>query len=55
VWLFGLIEQRKGTDKGFGRSKIFVMPNRNTETIQGYIQKHVKPGSMVYHDGFKPY
>ncbi|EQD32258.1 hypothetical protein B1A_04099 [mine drainage metagenome] len=41
--------------KGFGRCRLQIIPNAETETLKTFIQKHVKPGSTIYTDGLTSY
>lgn len=37
--------------KGFGRCRLQIIPNAETETLKVFIQKHIQPGSTIYTDG----
>lgn len=41
--------------KGFGRCRLQIIPNAETETLKGFIRKHIKPGSTIYTDGLASY
>lgn len=41
--------------KGFGRCRLQIIPNAETETLKTFIQKHIKPGSTIYTDGLTSY
>ncbi len=41
--------------KGFGRCRLQIIHNADTETLKTFIQKHIKPGSTIYTDGFTSY
>ena len=41
--------------KGFGRCRLQIIPNAETETLKAFIQKHIKPGSTIYTDGLTSY
>ena len=33
--------------KGFGRCRLQIIPNAETETLKAFIRKHIKPGSTI--------
>ena len=37
--------------KGFGRCRLQIIPNAETETLKAFMQKHIKPGSTIHTDG----
>jgi transposase-like protein len=41
--------------KGFGRCRLQIIPNAETETLKAFMQKHIKPGSTIYTDGLTSY
>ena len=41
--------------KGFGRCRLQIIPNAETETLKAFIQKHIKTGSTIYTDGLMSY
>ena len=41
--------------KGVGRCRLQIIPNTETETLKGFIQKHIKPGSTIDTDGLASY
>jgi transposase-like protein len=41
--------------KGFGRCRLQIIPNAETETLKTFIQKYIKPGSTIYTDGLISY
>ena len=41
--------------KGFGRCRLQIIPNAETETLKTFIQQHIKPGSTIYTDGLTSY
>jgi transposase-like protein len=43
------------TPKGFGRCRLQIIPNAETETLKAFIQKQIKPGSTIYTDGLISY
>lgn len=43
------------SSKGFGRCRLQIIPNAETETLKGFIQKHIKSASTIYTDGLVSY
>ncbi len=41
--------------KGFGRCRLQIIPNAETDTLKAFIRQHIKPGSTVYTDGLPSY
>ncbi len=41
--------------KGFGRCRLQIIPNADTETFKIFIQNHIKPSSTIYTDGLPSY
>jgi transposase-like protein len=41
--------------KGFGRTRIAVLPNATTEGLRSFITDHIEPGSTVVTDGLNAY
>jgi len=41
--------------KGFGRCRLKVLANADSETLQSFLLEHVAPGSVLLTDGFSPY
>jgi transposase-like protein len=41
--------------KGFGRCRLQIIPNAETETLKAFMQKHINPGSTIYTDGLTSY
>ncbi|EQD77164.1 hypothetical protein B1B_01216 [mine drainage metagenome] len=41
--------------KGFGRCRLQIIPNAETETLKAFLRKHIKPGSTIYTDGLVSY
>ena len=41
--------------KGFGRCRLKVLANAESETLRSFLLNHVEPGSVLLTDGFSPY
>ena len=41
--------------KGFGRCRLQIIPNAETETLKVFIQTHIKAGSCIHTDGLTSY
>lgn len=41
--------------QGFGRCRLQIIPNAETEPLKAFIQKHIKLGSTIYTDGLASY
>jgi transposase-like protein len=41
--------------KGFGRCRLQIIPNAESETLKVFVQKHIKPGSTIHTDGLVSY
>ena len=46
VWVFGMVESQNRNNR-----KVFVFPDRRSETLFAIIRRHVSPGSVIHHDG----
>ena len=53
-WVFGIIERDK-KKRGFGRKKLFAVPNRRRQTLLSIILKHVKAGTRIISDNWAAY
>lgn len=43
------------TPKGFGRCRLQIIPNAETNTLKTFMHKHIEPGSTIYTDGLPSY
>jgi transposase-like protein len=41
--------------KGFGRCRLKIVPNADSQSLQGFIRDYVEPGSTIVTDGWRSY
>lgn len=41
--------------KGFGRCRLQIIPNAESETLKSFVRKQIKPGATIYIDGLISY